>query len=105
MSIRIRSLGVLLAGTAACLSPQAAQAMQAPRQSYDLPAQDLGDALRRVALLADIELYVSAPSIAGKTARRSRTNARNRSSATRSSAKSCAQKAVNRASWSTIPNR
>lgn len=68
MSIKIRSLGLLLAGTAACLSPQAAQAMQAPRQSYDLPAQDLGDALRRVALLSDIELYVSAPSIAGKTA-------------------------------------
>jgi outer membrane receptor protein involved in Fe transport len=68
MSIKIRSLGVLLAGTAACLSPQAAQAMQAPRQSYDLPAQDLGDALRRVALLANIELYVSAPSIAGKKA-------------------------------------
>ena len=68
MSIKSRSLAALLVGAAALLSPEGAQAMQAPRQSYDIPAQDLGDALRRAAALADIELYVSAQDIEGKRA-------------------------------------
>lgn len=68
MSIKSRSLAALLVGTAALLSPEGALAMQAPRQSYDIPAQDLGDALRRAAALADIELYVSSQDIEGKRA-------------------------------------
>ncbi len=63
-----RSLALLLAGSAACFTPTAALAMQQQRQSYDLPAQDLGDALRSAAALADIELYASSRDLEGKTA-------------------------------------
>lgn len=64
-----RSLVALLAGSAACLSPAAAMAMQQhPRQFYDMPAQDLGDALRNAARNADIELYASSRDLEGKTA-------------------------------------
>lgn len=68
MSIKSRSLAALLVGTAALLSPEGAQAMQAPRQSYDIPAQDLGEALRRAADVANIELYAASEDIEGKTA-------------------------------------
>lgn len=67
MSIKIRSLAVLLAG-AACWIPAAALAMQGQRQSYDMPAQDLGEALRRAADLANIELYAASGDLDGKTA-------------------------------------
>ena len=63
-----RSLVALLVGTAACLSPAAALAVQQQRQSYDMPAQDLSDALRGAAAIADIELYASPPDLEGKTA-------------------------------------
>ena len=63
-----RSLVALLVGTAACLSPACALAAQQQRQSYDMPAQDLGDALRSAATLADIELYASSRDLEGKTA-------------------------------------
>jgi outer membrane receptor protein involved in Fe transport len=66
--IKSRSLALLLVGSAACLSPAAALAMQHQRQSYDMPAQDLGDALRSAAAMADIELYASARDLEGKTA-------------------------------------
>lgn len=62
------SLVALLIGSAACLAPLTAQAIQEQRQSYDLPAQDLGDALRRVAAQADIELYASSRDLEGKAA-------------------------------------
>ena len=63
-----RSLVALLVGSAACFSPAVALAMQQQRQSYDLPAQDLGDALRSAATIADIELYASSRDLEGKTA-------------------------------------
>lgn len=68
MSMKSRSLAALLVGTAALLSPEGAQAMQAPRQSYDIPAQDLGEALRRAADVANIELYAASEDLEGKTA-------------------------------------
>ncbi len=67
MPKKSHSLVAMLVGAAACLSPAVAQAMQ-QRQSYDLPAQDLGDALRSAAALADIELYASSRDLEGKTA-------------------------------------
>ncbi len=63
-----RSLALLLIGSAACLSPAAALAMQQQRQTYDMPAQDLGDALRSAAAIADIELYAASHDLEGKTA-------------------------------------
>lgn len=63
-----RSLALLLVGSAACLSPAAALATQHQRQPYDMPAQDLGDALRSAAAVADIELYASSRDLEGKTA-------------------------------------
>jgi len=63
-----RPLALLLVGSAACLSPAAALATQHQRQTYDMPAQDLGDALRSAAAMADIELYASSRDLEGKTA-------------------------------------
>ncbi len=63
-----RSLVALLVGSVACLSPAAALAAQQQRQSYDMPAQDLGAALRSAATIADIELYASSRDLEGKTA-------------------------------------
>lgn len=68
MSRISRSVAALLLGTAACFAPVAAQAMQAQRQSYDLPAQDLGDALLQVAKIANVELYAASTNLDGKTA-------------------------------------
>jgi len=63
-----RSLVALLLGSAACFSPTLALAMQQQRQSYDMPAQNLGDALRGAAELADIELYAASRDLEGKSA-------------------------------------
>ena len=63
-----RSLVALLVGSAACFSPTVALAMQQQRQPYDMPAQDLDDALRSAATIADIELYASSRDLEGKTA-------------------------------------
>lgn len=67
---RSRFPAALLIGSAACLSPAAAQTHPSERQSYDLAAQDLGDALRSAATIADIELYASSRDLEGKTAPR-----------------------------------
>ncbi len=50
----------------ACLHPIAAAAQMQDRQSFDLPTQDLGDALRKVAEQAGIELYASSADLAGR---------------------------------------
>jgi iron complex outermembrane recepter protein len=50
----------------ACLHPIAAAAQMQYRQSFDLPTQDLGDALRKVAEQAGIELYASSADLAGR---------------------------------------
>ena len=65
-----RSLVALLVGSAACFSPTVALAMQQQRQPYDMPAQDLDDALRSAATIADIELYASSRDLEEKTAPR-----------------------------------
>ncbi|KGB54702.1 TonB-dependent receptor precursor [Sphingopyxis sp. LC81] len=52
----------------ACLHPVAAAAQLQDRQSFDLPTQDLGDALRKVAAQAGIELYASSTDLAGRKA-------------------------------------
>ncbi len=67
MSIKSRSLLALMV-SAACLHPVAAAAQLRDRQSFDLPAQDLGDALRKVAAQAGIELYAPAADLAGRKA-------------------------------------
>ena len=65
-----RSLVALLVGSAACFSPTFALAMQQQRQSYDMPAQDLDDALRSAAKIADIELYASSRDLEERQHRR-----------------------------------
>lgn len=62
------SLAALMAGAALVLTPAGAQAAQQDELAFNLPRQDLGDALRRVAGQAGIELYVSARDVDGRTA-------------------------------------
>lgn len=50
----------------ACLHPVSASAQLQDRQSFDLPEQDLGDALRKVAAQSGIELYASSADLAGR---------------------------------------
>lgn len=59
-----------LAGAALCLVPQAAQAGPETVYAFDLPAQDLGDALRAVAARAGLELYAVAAEVNGVPAPR-----------------------------------
>src|SRR3546814_2355499 len=68
MSGKSRFCLSLMVGVA-CLHPVAAAAQLQDRQSFDLPAQDLGDALRKVAEQAGIELYASSADLAGRTTR------------------------------------
>src|SRR3546814_13989906 len=68
MSGKSRFCLSLMVGVA-CLHPVAAAAQLQDRQSFDLPAQDLGDALRNVAEQAGIELYASSADLAGRATR------------------------------------
>lgn len=63
-----RSLAAFIAASAGCLSPVVVLAKPSERQSYNLPAQDLGDALRNAATIAGIELYASSRDLEGKSA-------------------------------------
>ena len=65
MSKKSRFFLSLMVGVA-CLHPVVAAAQLQDRQSFDLPAQDLGDALRKVAEQAGIELYASSADLAGR---------------------------------------
>lgn len=67
MSVKSQSLAALMAGAAMALTPGTAHAFQQEQQSFNLPRQDLGDALRSVAAQAGIELYVSARDLEGRT--------------------------------------
>lgn len=49
----------LLTGVAACMMPVNVNAQEQEKYQFDLPAQDLGDALRSVAARAGWELYAS----------------------------------------------
>lgn len=62
----------LLTGLAACMMPVGAYAQEQQSYSFDLPAQDLGDALRSVAATAGWELYASAEDVNGVSAPRLR---------------------------------
>jgi iron complex outermembrane receptor protein len=68
MSGESRIIGALMAGAAMGLVPAVAHAQQQGSMAFDLPAQDLGDALRRVAAQAEIELYASADDLQGRQA-------------------------------------
>ncbi len=60
-----RALAALLAGAATCMAPVGASARTEDRYAFDLPAQNLGDALRQVAARAGIELYASTADLEG----------------------------------------
>src|SRR3546814_16021716 len=62
------SLVALLVGSATCFSPTVALAIQQQRQPYDMPAQDLQDALRSAATIPEMQLTASPPALAGKNA-------------------------------------
>ncbi|PAL24335.1 TonB-dependent receptor [Sphingopyxis sp. GW247-27LB] len=55
----------LLTGMAACAVPTSIYAQEAERYNFDLPAQDLGDALLSVAAKAGWELYAPAEDLTG----------------------------------------
>lgn len=60
-----RTVQALLAGTIMVLSPLELAAQETERYTFDIPAQDLGDALRTVAATAGWELYATADEING----------------------------------------
>ena len=66
----IRMMAALLAGAAAATMPALAHAQDDQAYQFDLPAQDLGDALRSVAARAGWELYASADDVNGIAAPR-----------------------------------
>lgn len=68
---RVRSIAILLAGAACATVPAALAQDREPRQ-FDMPAQDLGDALRAVTAEAGWELYASAEDVNGVIASRLR---------------------------------
>ena len=70
MSGKYRFVMALMAGAALGCLPAAAQAQQQEKLAFDLPAQDLGDALRSVAARGAIELYASADDLEGLKAPR-----------------------------------
>jgi len=62
------SLTALLAGAAMGLTPGTAMAIQQDSYVFNMPRQDLGDALRSVAAQAGIELYAPSEALEGRTA-------------------------------------
>lgn len=70
MSGKYRFVMALMAGAALGCLPAAAQAQQQDKIAFDLPAQDLGDALRSVAARGAIELYAAADDLEGLKAPR-----------------------------------
>lgn len=70
MRKRASVLAILLAGAALGACPAAAWAGTDTVYTFDLPAQDLGDALRAVASRAGLELYASAEQVNGVSAPR-----------------------------------
>ena len=67
MSRKSISLAAMMAGAAMALTPATAQAGQQDEQMFNLPTQDLGDALRSVAAQAGIELYASTRDLEGRS--------------------------------------
>ena len=68
MTLNHRIFPALLAGAAIVLIPETAAAQAAASYAFDLPAQDLGDALRAVAARAGWELYAPAAEVNGRRA-------------------------------------
>lgn len=58
-----RTIFALLASTTVAIMPVEAAAQEAERYTFDIPAQDLGDALRTVAARANWELYAAADDV------------------------------------------
>jgi outer membrane receptor protein involved in Fe transport len=69
---RLHVIAVLMASVACGFVPQCAAASDRQVYQFDLPAQDLGDALRAVAAKAGWELYASADDLNGVPAPRLR---------------------------------
>lgn len=67
MSRKSISLAAMMAGAAMALTPATAGAVQQDEQMFNLPTQDLGDALRSVAAQAGIELYASSRDLEGRS--------------------------------------
>lgn len=65
---RIHAIGVLMASAAGALATVPASASDRQVYRFDLPAQDLGDALRTIAAKAGWELYASADDVNGVAA-------------------------------------
>lgn len=66
MSNKSFRLAAMMASASMALAPITAHAIQHEERSFNLPRQDLGDALRSVAAQAGIELYVSARDLEGR---------------------------------------
>lgn len=66
MSGKSQALAALMASAAMALTPGTANAFQQEQQGFNLPQQDLGNALRRVAARAGLELYISARDLEGR---------------------------------------
>ena len=62
---RIEVIAVLMASAAGALAAVPASASDRQAYQFDLPAQDLGDALRAIAAKAGWELYASADDVNG----------------------------------------
>src|SRR5690606_39500020 len=63
--LKSRTVQALLAGTVMVLSPLELAAQETERYAFDIPAQDLGDALRTVAAAAAWQLSAAADEIKG----------------------------------------
>lgn len=61
-------IAALLAGTMGILAPSQAWAQEGQAYHFDMPSQDLGDALRSVAARAGWELYAQTDDVNGKAA-------------------------------------
>ena len=61
-------IAALLAGTMGMIAPSQAWAQDGQAYPFDMPSQDLGDALRNVAARAGWELYAQTDDLNGKAA-------------------------------------
>ena len=68
MATRLHVIAALLAGTMGTMAPAAAWGQTGQTYQFDMPSQDLGDALRTVAARAGLELYAQSEEVNGKAA-------------------------------------
>jgi iron complex outermembrane receptor protein len=65
---KLRAIVAIMIGTAASLAAPTSLAREEPSYAFDLPAQNLGDALRAIATRAGWELYMPAEAVTGLAA-------------------------------------